>query len=48
MRTPYALYRFVKGFRGPMIAMHNLFAPGTDDGKAEQFWQDWLARVTPR
>jgi hypothetical protein len=48
VRTPYALYRFVKGFRGPMIAMHNLFAPGTDDGKAEQFWQDWLARVTPR
>jgi hypothetical protein len=47
VRTPDALYRFVKGFRRPMIAMHNLFAPGTDTD-AEQFWQDWLTRVTPR
>ena len=45
IRTPDAIYRFVKGFRGPIIAMHNLFAPGTDGAEAEQTWQGWLARV---
>ncbi len=46
IRTPDALYRFVKGFRpggcGPMLAMHNLLAPGTDARRAEQDWTAWL------
>jgi hypothetical protein len=45
VRTSDAIYRFVKGFHGPMIAMHHLFTPDTDGTQAEQAWQDWLARV---
>jgi hypothetical protein len=45
IRTSDAIYRFVQGFRGPVIAMHNLFAPNTDGAEAEQFWQSWLSRV---
>jgi uncharacterized protein YndB with AHSA1/START domain len=45
IRTADAIYRFVQGFHGPMIAMHNLFAPAIDSAEAEQFWQAWLSRV---
>ncbi|MFI6291157.1 SRPBCC domain-containing protein [Nonomuraea sp. NPDC050790] len=38
VRTPTALYRFMRGFHGPMIASHHLFGPdpGVD-------WSTWLA-----
>jgi uncharacterized protein YndB with AHSA1/START domain len=45
-RTPDALYRFVMGFRpgggGPMLAMHNLFAPDVDVQREERAWSAWL------
>jgi uncharacterized protein YndB with AHSA1/START domain len=45
VRTADAMYRFVRGFRGPVIAMHQLFAPHTDATEAERAWQGWLSRV---
>jgi uncharacterized protein YndB with AHSA1/START domain len=44
VRTSDALYRFLRGFHGPMIASHHLFAAGVDPRQAEQAWQTWLAR----
>ncbi|NEE04430.1 SRPBCC family protein [Phytoactinopolyspora halotolerans] len=44
IRTDDALYRFMKGFHGPMIASHHIFA-GTDREPAERAWTDWLARA---
>ncbi|GAA1367756.1 SRPBCC family protein [Catellatospora chokoriensis] len=38
LRTPDALYRFVRGFTGSMVAMHHLFTP-TDESAA---WQSLL------
>jgi uncharacterized protein YndB with AHSA1/START domain len=41
VRAHDALYRFMKGFGGPIIAGHHLF--GTDDpDAAERAWQAWL------
>jgi hypothetical protein len=48
VRTADGMYRFVKGFHGPMIAMHHLFAPDADGAQAEQFWQAWLTHVLGR
>lgn len=31
LRTPDALYRFLKGFGGPIVAAHHLFTDGTAD-----------------
>jgi hypothetical protein len=45
IRSADALYRFVKGFHGPMIAMHQFFAPGVDSPEAERSWQAWLSRA---
>lgn len=45
VRTDDALYRFMRGFRGPMLAMHELFAPVADVAAAEQAWRGWLDRV---
>ncbi|WP_116947603.1 SRPBCC family protein [Jiangella endophytica] len=44
IRTDDALFRFIKGFRGPMIAAHHVFA---DDAHrhTDTAWQAWLARV---
>ncbi|MFD0596910.1 hypothetical protein ACFQZ4_35490 [Catellatospora coxensis] len=38
VRTPDAMYRFVRGFTGSMVAMHHVFTP-TDESAA---WQSWL------
>lgn len=40
IRTDDAIYRFLRGFRGPVMACHHLFAP-TDD-TTEQAWLAWL------
>ncbi|HEY2669090.1 MAG TPA: SRPBCC domain-containing protein [Rugosimonospora sp.] len=45
VRTSDALYRFVRGFRGPVLAMHQLFAPDADAAADGQDWQAWLGRV---
>ncbi|HEY0449499.1 SRPBCC domain-containing protein [Actinophytocola sp.] len=41
VRTGDALYRFIKGFAGPIIAGHHLFGQA-DEGAAERAWQAWL------
>jgi hypothetical protein len=41
IRTADALYRFMRGFRGPVIASHHIFAP-VDVAHAEQTWANWL------
>lgn len=45
IRTADALIRFLRGFHGPMVASHHLFAPGTDAEAEEKTWTDWLNRV---
>jgi uncharacterized protein YndB with AHSA1/START domain len=45
VRTDDALYRFVRGFHGPMLGMHHLFAPDADADAAERVWRSWLDRV---
>ena len=44
LRTDGALIRFLKGFHGPMIAAHHVFA---DDSQrhSDAAWQAWLTRV---
>ncbi|HEY7592241.1 MAG TPA: SRPBCC domain-containing protein [Actinophytocola sp.] len=41
LRGRDALYRFMKGFHGPIVAGHHLFGE-TDAGAAERAWQSWL------
>jgi hypothetical protein len=45
VRTPHALYRFLRGFRGPLIAAHQLFST-VDTAAEEQIWRTWLEGVT--
>ncbi|MBB5850029.1 SRPBCC domain-containing protein [Amycolatopsis umgeniensis] len=44
IRTADALLRFVRGFQGPMVAMHHLFGD-VDPAKQDELWADWLGRV---
>jgi uncharacterized protein YndB with AHSA1/START domain len=46
VRTSDALYRFVRGFIGPMIVTHHVFAEGVDREETEQAWRAWLARLS--
>ncbi|MGW5723110.1 SRPBCC family protein [Amycolatopsis sp. NPDC003865] len=45
IRTPDAMLRFIRGFRGPMVASHHVFTPGADAQTEEKTWSDWLNRV---
>ncbi|MGW3962759.1 SRPBCC family protein [Amycolatopsis sp. NPDC005003] len=45
IRTPEAMFRFVRGFQGAMVACHHLFTPGADADVEEKTWGDWLNRV---
>jgi hypothetical protein len=45
VRTPDALYRFMRGFAKPVIAAHHLFAGDTDPDQARQAWEAWLSRT---
>jgi len=45
VRTPDAMFRFVRGFQGAMVACHHLFTPGADAAVEEKTWGDWLNRV---
>ncbi len=44
VRTDHALYRFLRGLRGPMIAAHHVFAE-VDPAGTQRAWQAWLDRV---
>jgi uncharacterized protein YndB with AHSA1/START domain len=41
IRTDDAIYRFLRGFRGPVMACHHLFTE-FDVTETEQAWQAWL------
>jgi uncharacterized protein YndB with AHSA1/START domain len=45
VRTPQALYRFVTGFRGPLMVMHIVFSD-VDTATEESAWRTWLEEVT--
>ena len=45
VRTADAMFRFLRGFHGPMVVCHNVFAPGVDAETEEKAWRDWLNRV---
>ncbi|MDA0636237.1 SRPBCC domain-containing protein [Nonomuraea sp. MCN248] len=42
VRAPDALYRFMQGFHGPMIASHQVFGDAQGQGPA---WRAWLERL---
>lgn len=44
IRTPDTLYRFIRGFRGSMIAAHHAFTE-IDPQATERAWQSWLGRA---
>ena len=46
LRTIDALYRFIRGFFGPMIVTHHVFAEAVDQKKTEQAWLAWLAGLS--
>jgi len=48
VRTADGLYRFMEGFRGPLVACHSVFTPGlteTDRDTAERAWLSWLTKT---
>ncbi|WP_410622270.1 SRPBCC family protein [Amycolatopsis sp. cmx-8-4] len=45
IRTADAMFRFIRGFRGPMVAGHHVFTPGADAEVEEKAWSGWLVRV---
>jgi uncharacterized protein YndB with AHSA1/START domain len=45
VRTPDALYRFLRGFHGPLIASHHLFSD-VDAPAEERAWRTWLEEAT--
>jgi uncharacterized protein YndB with AHSA1/START domain len=49
VRTGDALYRFLRGYGGSMVAAHHLFSPThTDIDTEERSWQTWLTRLDAR
>ena len=44
VRADDALYRFVRGYRGGVYAMHHLFTE-LDQSDSERAWSQWLERV---
>jgi uncharacterized protein YndB with AHSA1/START domain len=45
VRTQDAFYRFIRGFGKPVVAAHQLFAPGADPDHLARAWESWLARL---
>jgi hypothetical protein len=45
IRTPDAMYRFLRGFRSPLIASHHLFGATTDADDLQRRWERWLLTV---
>jgi uncharacterized protein YndB with AHSA1/START domain len=45
VRTPDAMYRFLRGFAKPLVAAHHLFAADADPVRSEQAWESWLRRT---
>ena len=45
VRTPDALYRFMRGFAKPVIAAHHLFGTDAEPDQARRAWEAWLSRT---
>jgi uncharacterized protein YndB with AHSA1/START domain len=45
VRAPEGMYRFMRGFQGPLIASHHLFTPPCDASSLEACWRTWLEHV---
>jgi hypothetical protein len=45
IRSKDALYRFRRGFGGPVVAGHHLFAEDADPDQAEREWHAWLGQT---
>jgi hypothetical protein len=45
VRTPDAIYRFLRGFAKPVIAAHQLFAADADSVLSTRAWESWLSRT---
>jgi hypothetical protein len=45
VRTPDAIYRFLRGFAKPVVAAHHLFAADADPVRSAQAWESWLSRT---
>ena len=45
VRTPDALYRFLRGFGKPVMTAHQMFAPQVDPERAREAWASWLSRI---
>jgi uncharacterized protein YndB with AHSA1/START domain len=45
VRSGDALYRFLRGFHGPMVVSHHLYADHNDPRATESAWQSWLTRL---
>jgi uncharacterized protein YndB with AHSA1/START domain len=45
IRSPDAMYRFLRGFRGPLIASHHLFGVTPDVDELQRRWERWLLTV---
>ncbi|WP_213450635.1 SRPBCC family protein [Rhizomonospora bruguierae] len=46
VRTPDALYRFIRGFFGQVVVTHHLFVEGVDRAETERAWRAWLAHLS--
>lgn len=45
VRTPDAIYRFLRGFGKPLVAAHHLFGENADPVRSRQAWEAWLRRT---
>jgi uncharacterized protein YndB with AHSA1/START domain len=45
VRTPDALYRFIRGFAKPVLAAHHLFGAAAEPGQDGQAWAAWLRQT---
>ena len=45
VRTPEAIYRFLRGFGKPLVAAHHLFSEGANPVRSSQAWESWLRRT---
>ncbi|HEX6872091.1 MAG TPA: SRPBCC domain-containing protein [Micromonosporaceae bacterium] len=45
LRGPDGLYRFIRGFHGPMVVGHHLFATPASADQVSAAWRGWLGRL---
>lgn len=45
VRTPDALYKFMRGFGKPVVAGHHLFGADAEPDRARRAWEAWLSKT---